>query len=365
MDGSPLEFLEEILKIYSPPMREGQLSRFLKDRMSGKLGFSNVRTDSLNNVYGEIGSGETKLLLCGHMDTVPGRQPVKVTNELIYGRGASDAKSALAAMIWAASSFSQKSLDGKILMVGVTDEEGNGRGIKELIRSGVKADNAIFGEPSGIDNITIGYKGRLVLKIRCETASVHASAPWMSENAVERIMEVWLAVKDYAKSKKCEGSYYNSLSICLTQIKGGSAHNVTPGECEITLDVRVPKHLSCGHVRADLEDVVSKFQVSVSFPKIQTEVQDMTEPFETEKSSTLIRALTHAILKVREKRPILLRKTGTGDMNVLGHALNIPVVTYGPGNPHLSHTRKEYVEISGYLASIEVYKHVIMNLFKI
>jgi LysW-gamma-L-lysine carboxypeptidase len=68
---------------------------------------------------------------------------------------------------------------------------------------------------------------------------------------------------------------------------------------------------------------------------------------------------------VRKKRPLLLRKTGTGDMNLLGHQLGIPVVTYGPGDPHLSHTRNEFIEIDEYLSSIDVYKATAMNLAKI
>ena len=195
MTESSIEFLEGMLKIYSPSMREGEIACFLKDEMANQLGFSNVRLDKANNVYGEIGSGNIRLLLCGHMDTVPGKQPVKVTDSVIYGRGASDAKAALSSMILAASMIDRENLDGKILVVGVTDEEGNGRGIREFIKSGIKVEHAIFGEPSGIDNITIGYKGRIALKIKCETASVHASAPWMSENAVERIMEIWESIK--------------------------------------------------------------------------------------------------------------------------------------------------------------------------
>ena len=49
-------------------------------------------------------------------------------------------------------------------------------------------------------------------------------------------------------------------------------------------------------------------------------------------------------------------------MNLLGHRLNIPVITYGPGNSHLSHTRNEFIEIDEYLSSIDVYKSTIFNL---
>jgi LysW-gamma-L-lysine carboxypeptidase len=60
----------------------------------------------------------------------------------------------------------------------------------------------------------------------------------------------------------------------------------------------------------------------------------------------------------------LLRKTGTGDMNVLGRAMKIPMVTYGPGNSHLDHTCNEHIDIQKYLDSIQVYQEAIMRLLK-
>jgi LysW-gamma-L-lysine carboxypeptidase len=110
--------------------------------------------------------------------------------------------------------------------------------------------------------------------------------------------------------------------------------------------------------------IIEKYQTDLSFPKIEIEVGDMTEPFETDRNSLLVKALTMAISQIAKKRPLLLRKTGTGDMNAYGHAFKIPVVTYGPGNPHLSHTHKEYIEISEYLSSIEIYHKAILNLYK-
>ena len=61
-------------------------------------------------------------------------------------------------------------------------------------------------------------------------------------------------------------------------------------------------------------------------------------------------------------KPQFVHKTGTGDMNVLGSSLQIPVVTYGPGNPHLSHTSDENISIDEFLMSIEIYKTAITNL---
>ena len=67
-------------------------------------------------------------------------------------------------------------------------------------------------------------------------------------------------------------------------------------------------------------------------------------------------------MDVEHTRPTLIRKTGTGDMNVIGNRLNIPVVTYGPGDPHEAHTIDEKVSIDEYLRGIEVLKKTLHHL---
>ena len=183
LSDNHLTLLENALKLYSPSGQEKDISDFLFDKLTD-LGFSNVHRDSANNVFGEIGSGSPTLLLCGHMDTVPGQINVQIKDNAIYGRGASDAKSSLISMLIAASSFKDKLNSGKIIFSAVTDEEGTGQGIRELLKSNLQLDCAIFGEPSGIDKITVGYKGRYSVKFTCDTSPVHASAPWMSHNAI-------------------------------------------------------------------------------------------------------------------------------------------------------------------------------------
>lgn len=364
MADPAIELLEEMLQIYSPSRREGPLAAFIAERMES-LRFRNIRVDPALNVIGEVGKGSPVTLLCGHMDTVPGRQPVSVDERFVCGRGACDAKSPLAAMIMAASRFVNREDAGTIIVAGASDEEGEGLGVNQLVKGGIKADYAIFGEPSGVDNITIAYKGSFTLQVLCKTASVHASAPWMTENSIERVLEVWQAIKEHLAKHDNPNDRYHSVTASLTEIKGGVSHNVTPGTCRITVNVRVPFQLSCSKVVEEIGGVIAGFQRDLSFPKLKMRVGGFTEPFEADKNSPLVRALIRGGLKVRGKRPLLLKKTGTGDMNVLGKALGIPVVTYGPGNSHLSHTRRECVEIQDYLSSIDVISEALVNLANI
>ncbi|MHA1753963.1 MAG: M20/M25/M40 family metallo-hydrolase, partial [Candidatus Odinarchaeia archaeon] len=88
-----VEFLKELIKIYSPHGNEETASEFIYGTLK-KLGFNTVKTP-IGNVIGQIGEGKPVIFLCGHMDTVKGELPFKVTDNKIYGRGAVDAKSPL------------------------------------------------------------------------------------------------------------------------------------------------------------------------------------------------------------------------------------------------------------------------------
>ena len=151
------------------------------------------------------------------------------------------------------------------------------------------------------------------------------------------------------------------LTATITEIKGGQSHNVTPRECDSTLDIRIPVDTNCKSVEEKISEAVkeiSKRQEVEAFYSII----DETEPFEAEHSSPLVRALTLAILDIEKNRPTLIRKTGTGDMNVIGNKLSIPVVTYSPGDPHAAHTIDEKISIDEYLRGIEVLKRTIQHL---
>jgi LysW-gamma-L-lysine carboxypeptidase len=353
-----------MLRLYSPSGREDRVANLLATRMD-KLGFENVHLDRTGNVLGQVGTGPPTILLCGHLDTVPGRLSVKTDGVRIWGRGAVDAKSSLAAHLEAASHFVQKPIDGRVIVAGVVEEEGRSTGVKELIESGLRADYAIFGEPSGADRITIGYKGHLLLRIVCKTPSVHASAPWTGCNSIERAYEIWKTIDNHPFEGEKGGDSYWSVSASITKISAGDATNVVPGVCEAFLDIRVPPTTTCDRVLSEIEKVITDYRSAFPTLGVGWEVEDKIDPFETAPRSLPVRALSLSILKVLGRRPTLMRKTGTGDMNILGRALRVPIVTYGPGDSKLSHTSEENIEIAEYLSSIKVVEQTIEEIVRL
>jgi LysW-gamma-L-lysine carboxypeptidase len=354
-----IELLKRSLEEYTPSKAEAPLANLVKDKSINELGFEQANIDNVGNVIATKGSGRPIILLCGHMDTVPGRVPIRVGNGYLYGRGASDAKGSLIAMLLAASEFPKQR--GSIIFAGVVDEEGNATGIKELVRSKSTIDYAIFGEPSGINNITIAYKGRFAFRLTCDVgSSAHASAPWLAKNSIEEVYDFWQAIQSEIGRVESGKDRPGKITCSLTEISGGSSHNVTPQKCKITVDIRIPttntSKMIHNLVASVIKDVAIKKNVRATY-----RIEDMTEPFEADHTSPLVRALSLSILDVCKKRPILLRKTGTGDMNILGNAFKIPVVTYGPGDPHSSHTIDEKISISEYISSIDVFNRALFH----
>lgn len=359
-----VELLKRSLEQYTPSRSEASLANILKSKCVNELGFEQAHIDSVGNIIATKGSGEPRILLCGHMDTVPGQIPIRIEDGYLYGRGASDAKAPLIAMLLAGSEFPKQR--GTIIFAGVVDEEGNATGIKQLVKSNIAVDYAIFGEPSGIDNITIAYKGRLEIRLTCNVGyTAHASAPWLAKNSIEEIFDFWNAISLKIKLASMGENKSNSISCSLTEITGGSSHNVTPQQCKITIDIRVPASTTCKSVLRILDETIKKIEGEKEGVKATYRIEDMTDPFETNPSSALIRSLSLSILDVRKKRPNLLRKTGTGDMNILGNAFKIPVVTYGPGDSHASHSVKERVNIDEYISSIDVFSRALFHISRL
>lgn len=352
LSASPVDLLTRMVEIYSPSQGEEELSQFLATEMRN-LGF-HVRRDSVGNVIGQLGEGRPRILLCGHMDTVAPPLPVKVEDGILYGRGAVDAKAPLAAMIVAASELAKEGFPGSITVAGVIDEEGRSRGVLNLLKEGVEADYAIFGEPTAVDTITMGYKGGITLQITCETETGHSSAPWLYLNSIEKALEIWAQIREIRMPGEKPDSHFGSITTCLKKIEGGQANNIVPSRCTILLDTRIPPGVTVESYWAEVTKLIEGYRTQTPGVRVHLEIMDKTEPYIAPTRSPLTKALAQAIWSVRAKQVRLIYKTGTGDMNIYGHVTGKPTATYGPGDPHLDHTSEEHINLQDYLDGIQV-----------
>jgi len=264
-------------------------------------------------------------------------------------------------MIIAASELVGQVTEGRVIVAGVVDEEGRGRGIRQILQDGVDVDYAFFGEPSGIANITIAYKGRLSVRVLCETEAGHASIPNAFHNAIEKAYGLWEKIRIWTEENKGPSPYY-SITASLTGIRGGGFSNVTPHRCMLLMDVRLPPSTSCQKTMDQIDALIRRYGQENPGTRIKMAIEDRIEPFIADEDSALVKALRKAIEETVKGPVKLLRKTGTGDMNLFAEKIKVPVATYGPGNSRLSHTPKEYIEIKEFLTSIKVYRRTVERL---
>ncbi len=353
-----VQLLRGMLQIYSPSGKEQKIVTFLQEKLV-KFGFGNVRTDEAGNVYGEVGSGSPTILLCGHMDTVSGWIPVKRENDCLTGRGAVDAKSSLAAMIFAASEAKSSLKRGRIIVAGVVEEEKTSKGIHQLLHQKLDVDYAVFGEPSGVKNITFAYKGKIGLRIKCQTSSGHVGAQHLLENAAEKGFELWQKIKDAcAQFQSPQGVFY-SVTPCLTRISSRRTSGGVPDVCVLNIDVRLPPSVKMDVLEKAISRAINDFRTSNPNVSVTYNVVDRVVPFVADRTTPLVKAWDRAIVEVTGGPAKFLRKTGTGDMNIFGAETGVPSATYGPGDSMLSHTKYERIDLSEYAASVQVYKRAV------
>jgi len=365
LKAKAVDILKNALKIYSPSLHEGELALFLMDTME-KLGYDDVYVDDVGNVLGSVGVGEPKVMYVGHMDTVPGVIPYREEGRYIYARGAVDAKSALIAMVVAGASIKGETLNGRLIVACTVDEEGSSLGFKHVLRKGMEANYVVLGEPGGVEAITIAYRGRIQLSIRCRTRPGHAGSPWAFENAVEDLYEFYTSLKKeiYERySTQTFSSKYYAVSTSITWIRGGDTPNVVPGFCEAKVDVRIPPGVKASEVVEYSQRLMKNFMHKRPEAQLEVESEGYCDAYEVDRDSMLLKVLRESVKEVRGRYPKLIRKTGTGDMNLLT-GLPIDAVTYGPGDSALSHTDTERIDVEEYLDSIEVYRLAALKLLK-
>ncbi len=338
------DFLEHIISCYSPSGREDTVSGTIVDLMSD-IGFD-ARVDEAGNAIGECGNGEKTLLMAGHIDTVAGEIRVRREGDLLYGRGSVDAKGPFAAFVMAAARHLH-SENLKIIVAGCVEEESaTSKGARHLVKT-VKPDYIIVGEPSGWSNITIGYKGRLLVDYKLKKPKEHTAAEGSS--APEDGFSFWQAVNEFATGFKSE-SVFNSLQPSLRRI------NTSDDGLTESLNMRIGFRIPPGFDTDGLEKHLEKIGGGAELTFFGRE-----DAYVAEKNNALIRAFLSAI-RENGGSPKFKKKSGTADMNVLGAAFDVPICTYGPGDSSLDHTPDEHISIAEYEKAINVLEKVIGGL---
>jgi LysW-gamma-L-lysine carboxypeptidase len=337
-----IEFLESLVAIPSVSGEEHALAEHLAEQMT-RLGYR-VHRDAVGNVVGELGEpdAERTIVLLGHMDTVPGRIPVRCADGRLYGRGAVDAKGPLAAFVLAAARVAADLSDGRLMVVGAVEEEAHSRGAHHLAESMSPPDGVIIGEPGGWEGITLGYKGALSVDYRLARPARHGAGARVPP--AEEAVTFWNRLMAYTREENGDRRppRFDTLDPTLRSIDTDS--DGLEDRVVMSIGVRLP-------LGVDVEALKHRMlawsgAADVAFPYREP-------PFQAEKNTPVVRALLRAI-RAAGGRPRFKLKTGTSDMNVVGPAWGCPIVAYGPGNSSLDHTPRESIRLDELSRAVDV-----------
>ena len=311
------------------------------------------------------------VLLDAHQDTVPVDgmvvDPFGAVEKdgRLYGRGASDVKGGMAAMLGAFIRLINERPPGaaNVVMSCTCDEEATLMGITDLVqlwtgpeRSSrvlpTKPDWAIIAEPTELD-VVVAHRGATRWKIRTSGRACHSSAPHEGINAIYRMADVLKALEEYAahiQQTIPPHPLCGPATLSVGIISGGSSVNTVPDECTIEIDRRcIPGEDGLRVIDDVREFLAERLEFEPQF--LPPWIVALTLP--DEHNGELAERLLDHIAAVSGPHKTMGVPYGTHASRV--QQSGVPAVVFGPGSIAQAHTEDEWIAIDQLEQASEVY----------
>ena len=358
-------------------------------RRLSAAGFTCERLDrgKVGNLWARHGSSGPLVCFAGHVDVVPPGPIEEWTSDpftpterdgVLYGRGASDMKGPLAAMITAAervarrsdvasadvASGSSRTATGSIAVLLTSDEEGDAvdgtAAVVSVLRDrGETIDACIVGEPTSSerfgDTIKNGRRGSLNGRLRVRGQQCHIAYPERGRNPIHDAARAVAALVDTQWDRG--NDYFQPTSFQFSNIHAGTgASNVIPGTLETWFNFRFSPESSAESLQARVREILDRYQLQYGL-----EWTLIGEPFLTRRGP-LVDALIASVESITGIRPELSTSGGTSDGRFLA-TLAREVVEFGPLNASI-HKIDEHVRIADLEPLSLIYEHTMQKIFE-
>ena len=287
-----------------------------------------------NNLIARTELGrERRVLLAGHLDTVPlaDNLPSRREGDLLYGCGTSDMKSGDAVLLHLAATVTDPAYDLTFVLYDNEEVEASRNGLGTLVREHrdlLEADLAILMEPTS-GQVEAGCQGTLRVDIPLTGRRAHSARSWLGSNAIHAAAPVLQVLAEYrARDVDIDGCVYRE-GLQAVRIDGGHAGNVIPDACTVTVNFRFAPDRSEEQSLAHVQEVFAGFDVMLTDSSAGA-LPGLTQP-----------AARHFVDAVGETPRAKYGWTDVARFSALG----IPALNYGPGDPNLAHTREEHVDV--------------------
>ena len=374
MPNDTLTLAQSLIKCRSLTPADDGCQDILIDRLE-KLGFKieKMRFGEVDNFWARRGTTSPLLCFAGHTDVVPTgpldhwhSDPFTATirDDRLFGRGAADMKTSLAAFITAIEAFVAKHDDhmGSIALLITSDEEGPAidgtvKVVETLKARGELLDFCIVGEPTCTDDLgdTIknGRRGSLSGNLTIKGIQGHIAYPHLAQNPIHLAAP---AIAELAQAKWDDGNeYFPPTTWHISNINGGTgATNVIPGTVNMLFNFRFSTASTVELLQTRVHEILNQHELDYD---LQWELSG--KPFLTPKAE-LANAMRDAILKVTGIEPQLSTSGGTSDGRFIADICT-QVVEFGPCNATI-HKLNENIELKEIEKLSEIYQLTMKNL---
>jgi succinyl-diaminopimelate desuccinylase len=325
--SSTVELAQQLIARQSVSPVDGGCQSLMIERLIA-LGFAveNLRFGPVDNFWAKRGKGGPVFCFAGHTDVVPTgpvdewrTDPFKpvIQDGLLYGRGAADMKTGLAAMLTASEEFIGQYPDhrGTIAFLITSDEEGPSvdgtKRVVELLRERKETiDYCLVGEPSSErtlgDTIKIGRRGSLSGRLTVHGIQGHIAYPQLADNPVHALAPALAELA--ARTWDGGNQHFQPTTFQVSNISAGTgAPNVIPGELRARFNLRFSTEQTVEGLQRQVEEILKRHQVKYSLEWFISGYPFLTTP------GTLSAAASRAISEQLQITPQLTTGGGTSD----------------------------------------------------
>lgn len=341
------------------------------------LGFRTRRYpfEGVDNLYARIGDAQPNFCFAGHTDVVPVGDAAawtvdpfaaEIRGGVLYGRGASDMKGAIAAFVAAAARYlaDHGQPAGSISLLITGDEEGPGlhgtrRLLPAVIADGETLDHCVVGEPTSEDRIADiiknGRRGSLNAVIRAVGKQGHVAYPEKSANPVPRLLDALQKLRAMPLDSGSPGFQPSNLEITSIDV-GNTAHNVIPAHASAKFNIRFNPNHTGDALMARIADLLTSDEggVSVSVDQRVTGEAFYTAP------GRLTELLTAAVRNETGREPLLTTGGGTSDARYIKDVC--PVAELGVRNDQ-AHKVDEHIPVEEIETLSRIYYRLLASYF--
>ncbi|MEC9488612.1 MAG: YgeY family selenium metabolism-linked hydrolase [Halanaerobium sp.] len=371
-----IEFMRQLIAIPGESCQEEDVVIRIKEEME-EAGFDSCKIDPMGNLLGRVGNGSRVIAFDAHVDTVGTGNPAewqwdpyqgKFANGIIYGRGATDQRAAVASMVYAGRAIKELGLydDFSIYFVGsVQEEDCDGLCWQYILEEdGLYPELVVITEPTNL-NIYRGHRGRMEMEVITKGVSCHGSAPERGENSLYKMAPIISGIAELNKNLG-EDPFLGRGTIAVTHIE-----NQTPSLCAIPnrTAIHLDRRLTAGEDKelaaSQVEEVICRAGVEAevvllnyakpSYTGLTYPADKYYPTWSISEGHPVVEAARATYRSLFSTEPKVDKWTfSTNGVSIAGR-YGIPCIGFGPADEEYAHTVKEQVPVEHLLKAAAFY----------